>query len=218
MHYDRERHLYFDDNSNTVDSFSKIIKAVNLVYYPPGSTAAGRGTEMHTAIEMFENETWMSELEEEHERKAIDVYLDFKEKEVEVVLAAEIPFIASADEESLWAGCLDFLFVNKNDELCIADFKSGKKYDHHKIQLAAYNLGLLGFPVPGYIVYLDQQEIEKIDTGQFWDHWMAVFATYYYKKKRRLYQFDRILQRTTEYPNQEARDVVDEHKNKIRIW
>ena len=214
MHFDRERHIYFDDNSNKVDSYSQIIKAVNLVYYPPGMKAADRGTEMHTAIELYEKGAWISELQEEHELKAIKAYKKFKETYIKEVIAMEIPFIASSGDESLWAGCADLVFINKKDQICIADMKSGKKYEHHKIQLAAYNLGLMGYPAMGYVIYLDLEECEPLDISKYWDHWMAVYSTYYYKKKRRLYQFDRVLQRVAEYPNQRARDVINEYKDK----
>lgn len=222
MHFDKTNHIYFDNNSNKVDSFSQIIKALNLVYYPPGMKAANRGTEMHSAIEEYEKKVWIPELSETHEIDAIESYKKFKKTFVKEVIGVEIPFIAGSEKdntkESLWAGCADYLFINNLDQLCLADFKSGNKYVYHKIQLAAYSYGLLGKAVPGYIVYLDKDIIEEISIAEYRDYWMAVFMTYYCKKKRRLYDYGRVLQRDVEYPNQRARNIINEHKDEKALW
>ena len=53
----------------------------------------------------------------------------------------------------------------KNDELILADYKTGKKLDAHKNQLNKYSdvLKQAGYKsVDKYIVYLDEMEIVKV--------------------------------------------------------
>jgi hypothetical protein len=222
MHFDSKNHVYFDDESNMVDGFSQIIKAINLIYFPPNSSKAQRGTKMHTAIEMHESGKWNEMFSDEDTDQAIKTYEIFKKGFVKDIIAFELPFIAYSTEdgkrENLWAGCADLVFINPDGAMAIADFKSGKVYEHHKLQLTAYALGLWPGIKICYSVYLDSGETVIHHPWDYADHWFGVLSAYYFKKKRRLYNFDRVLQNDVEFNDTKARDAFNAHKDQRKVW
>lgn len=140
IEFDEKTHEYIV-NGIIVPSVTQIIKKAFPTQYQniPKivlQKAAKLGTEVHEAIEAYENTG------EERKVQELKLYKYLKKKNKFKVLANEIPIVIFKDEMPMCAGRLDML-IEENGKKGIADIKRTSKLnaEYLQIQLSAYAIG-----------------------------------------------------------------------------
>ena len=117
--------------------YYQIVDHAKTHYKKLSAEAAGIGTEVHNAIEMFVKD---GEIKEEFStpeaQNSFNAFLEWSDDNVEKYIESERVVFS---EQHGYAGCLDVIALMKDGRVMLIDFKTSKAiYDSMVMQLSAY--------------------------------------------------------------------------------